>query len=110
MIDAAEQCRTLADGVSLEALSADRQRRDALLGNFTVLGAAAAQVSDQTKARFTDVSWAQPLRLRNRVVHGYWSIDLEILHTTARDLLPDFVARLRNVIASLAADQKDPVD
>ena len=108
MIDAAEQCRILTDGASLEELSTDRPRRDALLWNFTVLGEAAAQVSDETKARFTDVEWAQPSRLRNRVVHGYWSIDLEILHTTARDLLPDFVAQLRCVIASLTSEEADP--
>ena len=110
MIDASEQCRTLVSGASLEELSGDRQRRDALLWNFTVLGEAAAQVSDETKARFTDVSWAQPSRLRNRVVHGYWSIDLEILHTTAGDLLPDFVAQLRKVVAALTADEKNDVD
>ncbi len=46
----------------------------------------------------------QPARLRNRIVHGYWSIDLEILHTTAIDLLPGFVARLRDVLAQLEAD------
>ena len=31
MVDAAEQARRLVDGVTLEALGTDRQRRDALL-------------------------------------------------------------------------------
>jgi uncharacterized protein with HEPN domain len=35
-----------------------------------------------------DVPSAQPARLRNRIVHGYWSIDVGILHTTATALLP----------------------
>lgn len=88
MIEAAEQARSLVAGTALAALSADRQRREALLWNFTVLGEAAAQLADDVKARFPDVEWARPARLRNRVVHGYWSIDLETLHTTAADLLP----------------------
>ncbi len=54
-----------------------------------MLGEAAAQVAGEVKARFPDVGWDQPARLRNRIVHGYWSIDLEILHTTASDLLRD---------------------
>jgi uncharacterized protein with HEPN domain len=42
----------------------------------------------------------------NRIVHGYWSIDLEILHTTATDLLPTFVEELRSVLAVLEADEQ----
>jgi len=38
MIDAAQQAQHLVDGVTVEELEADRQRRDALLWNFTVLG------------------------------------------------------------------------
>lgn len=50
-----------------------------------MLGEAAAQVSDALKQRFAIVAWQQPSRLRNRIVRGYWSIDLEILHTTVVD-------------------------
>ena len=48
MIDAAEQARSLVAGVGLDELEADRQRRDALLWNFTVLGEAAARLDQDT--------------------------------------------------------------
>lgn len=105
MIDAAEQARRLVDGVTLEELGTDRQRRDALLWNFTVMGEAAAQLDDSVKDRFPGIPWAQPARLRNRVIHGYWSIDLEILHTTAEDLLPAFIEHLRVALVELEADE-----
>src|SRR5262252_3334104 len=101
MIDAAEQAQQLASGVNVSQLEADRQRRDALLWNFTVLGEAAAQLSDEVKARFPDIAWQQPARLRNRIVHGYWSIDLEVLHTTATEQLPAFASGLRSVLSTL---------
>jgi len=85
MIDAADRIQELVAGVTVDELASDRQRRDALLWNFTVLGEAAAQVSEDLKQRFPAVPWQQPSRLRNRIVHGYWSIDMEILHTTARE-------------------------
>ena len=104
MIEAAEQACSLVADIDVATLSADRQRRDALLWNFTVLGEAASQLDDAIKARFPEVEWARPSQLRNRVIHGYWSIDLEILHTTATDLLPAFVAQLRKVLAQLDAE------
>jgi Ribonuclease HepT-like len=51
-----------------------------LLWNFTVLGEAAGQVSEEVKERFPDIAWQQPQRLRNRIMHGYWSIDLAVPH------------------------------
>lgn len=105
MIAAAEQAQSLIADVDLVALGDDRQRRDALLWNFTVLGEAAAQVDVEVKGRFPQVEWQQPTRLRNRIVHGYWSIDLEIFHTTANDLLPAFATQLRAVMAELEGDE-----
>jgi uncharacterized protein with HEPN domain len=98
MIDAAEQAIQLAASGTVDDLEADRQRRDALLWNFTVLGEAAGQLSDELKKRYPDLAWQQPIRLRNRVVHGYWSIDLDVLHTTATGQLPSFVTELRGVL------------
>ena len=94
MIDAAEQAQQLAADITVRELEADRKRRDALLWNFTVLGEASAQLSAGVKERFPDIPWQQPARLRNRIVHGYWSIDLAVLHTTAASQLPAFYRRL----------------
>ena len=105
MVEAAEQARSLVAGFDLEVLEDDRLRRDALLWNFTVLGEAAAQLDASVKLRFPDIPWSQPARLRNRIVHGYWSIDLEVLWTTATDLLPAFVAELRAVRSALESEE-----
>ena len=85
-------------------MTQDRQRRDALLWNFTVLGEAASRVTGDVKQRFPHVPWDQPVRLRNRIVPGYWSIDLEILHTTATDHLPDLAEQLRTVLGILESE------
>lgn len=99
MIDAAEQAMTLVAGREVSDLQGDRQLRDALLWNSTVLGEAATQLSPGFKAAHPEVNWSRPSQLRNRIIHGYWSIDVEILHETATDQLPDYVAALRQIAA-----------
>ena len=109
MIQAAVQAVALVEGVAVEDLASDRIRRDALLWNFTVLGEAAAQLSAELKQEFAEVAWRQPARLRNRIVHGYWSIDLDVVHATAQEQLPGFTADLRRVLATVAAkDDESP--
>ena len=107
MIQAADRARQLTDGIALEQLQADQLRIESLLWNFTVLGEAASQVSSEVKDRFADIPWQQPARLRNRIVHGYWSIDLEILHTTATEQLPAFASELRNAFDILTAEAEE---
>jgi uncharacterized protein YutE (UPF0331/DUF86 family) len=46
----------------------------------------------------------QPVRLRNRIVHRYWSIDLGVLYTTASEQLPDFTGELREVLRALQSE------
>jgi len=72
MIEVPDQAVALVEGVAIQDLAADGIRRDALLWNFTILGEASAQLSDDVKEQFADVAWRQPARLRNRIVHGYW--------------------------------------
>jgi uncharacterized protein with HEPN domain len=106
MIDAAEQAHLLAADQTAESLASDRQRRDALLWNFTVLGEAAAQLPDDLKADYPEIPWQQPPRLRNRIVHGYWSIDLDILITTAAERLPAMADQLRSLRRALDQPQE----
>lgn len=47
MIDAAQEAQQLTAGITVSQLETDRQRRDALLWNFTVLGEAAGQRDDR---------------------------------------------------------------
>jgi uncharacterized protein with HEPN domain len=105
MIDAAEQAQQLVAGHTADEIAADRMRRDSLLWNYTVLGEAAALVSDETKSRFPDIPWRNPVRLRNRVIHGYWSVDVRVLHTTATEQLGEFVRLLRAAVAALEEDR-----
>jgi uncharacterized protein with HEPN domain len=104
MIDAITQIQQLVADVTVEDLDSRRERRDALLWNYTVLGEAAGQISDEVKAQFPTLPWRQPPRLRNRIVHGYWSIDLEILLTTAHRELPTLANHLRDVATAISGD------
>jgi uncharacterized protein with HEPN domain len=47
--------------------------------------------------------------LRNRIVHGYWSNDVGVVHATAQEQLPGFAADLRRALALVVAEEgNDP--
>lgn len=100
-IEAADRAVEIVGSMSVEELVADRLRLDALLWNLTILGEAVTHLSDSTTSSRSDVPWRKPIELRNRVVHGYWSIDISVLHTTTTVDLPRFTAQLHTVLAEL---------
>ena len=63
-------------------------RRDALSWNFTVLGDAVGQLPNEAKDPHPGLKWTATIRMRNRIVHSHWSIDLDVLLATAADDLP----------------------
>jgi uncharacterized protein with HEPN domain len=93
MIDAAERIVSIVADASVEDLERDRTLRESLLWNIAVLGEAAGELSQEVKVAHPEVEWSNPVRLRNRIVHGYWSIDLDILYSTGRDDIPRFCER-----------------
>lgn len=107
MIDAARRVREVIGGLDVAALRADDLRREAILWNLTVLGEAAGRMPAEVKDAHADVAWAQSVRLRNRIVHGYWSVDLDIIHTVAADDLPVLIDQLSAVIADADEESGD---
>ena len=101
IVVAIERIIEITTNSSSPEIEVTRDRRDSLLWNFTVLGEAANQVSSELKAQHPEVPWADASRTRNRIVHGYWSVDLDVLVTTARNDLPAFLIDVRAVEVSM---------
>ena len=94
---AAERIVELTRGLTAEEIQADDLRREAVLWNFTVLGEATSQLSDELRGSHPEVEWRRPVGLRNRIVHGDWSADMEVLVATAANDLPEFARRVREI-------------
>lgn len=74
---------------------------DSLLWNYTVLGEAANKLPASLIEQYPDVEWRQAVALRNRVVHGYWSVDLDILVEVAIHNLPKMLDDIEKIIKSI---------
>jgi len=101
IVAAGDRALAIAKRYTVEQLTTNPDARDALLWNMTVLGEAASQISQDLRSRHPDLPWNAPVALRNRIVHGYWSIDLDVVHAAAVFDVPGFVAAIRELQQSL---------
>lgn len=95
MLDHAVEAVEMAAGRSRGDLDVDRMLSLAMVRLLEIVGEAAARVSEKTRLAHPVIPWSAIVGLRNRLIHGYDDVDLDILWTIIEDDLPPLVAGLR---------------
>ena len=72
-----------------------------------VIGEAAAGLSDGFIAQHPEVPWRQIIATRNRVVHGYFEVDLDILWDVAIIDVPELATRILAIQSGRTADPEE---
>lgn len=58
-----------------------------MLYNLVVIGEAAAQLSEETRARAEEIPWTKVVGLRNLIAHEYFRVDLEVIQSILTEQL-----------------------
>lgn len=98
MIDAAEAVGDFMAGRSRVDLDSDRMLRFAVVRAIEILGEAAARVSEETRAATPEIPWGAIVGMRNRLIHGYFNIDVAIVWKTVTDEIPELTKKLRALL------------
>ncbi len=72
--------------------------QNAILKVLEIVGEAASRVSDDTRQAHPDISWQQIVGLRNRIVHAYFEIDLDVVWRIVQEDLPGLIAQLEPLV------------
>ena len=98
MRQAATDACSFVEGLSKEGFLADKRTQQAVIMSLIVIGEAATKVMDR-HAEFADehpeVPWRSMRGMRNRIAHGYFDINLDVVWDTVQTALPGLLERLR---------------
>ena len=98
MLEHAREAVTLAHGKGRADLDDDRLLELALVRLLEVVGEAASRVPDEDCAIYPEIPWPQIVGLRNRLIHGYDAVDLDILWQIIEHDLPPLIAALQIIL------------
>ena len=79
------------------AFRQDLKTQDAVIHNLQIVGEAAKKVSAETRAAHPEMPWRNMTGLRDRVVHDYFGVSLDIVWDVVENHLP----RLREQVKKL---------
>lgn len=98
MLDAAREAVEAAAGLKAADLENDRLRELALERLLEILGEAAAQTPPEERALYPEIPWNRIVGMRNEIIHGYASVDPEIVLRTIRENLPPLIRQLETAL------------
>ena len=100
MLEATSKAVAYTDGFERSVLDTDEMRALAVVRLLEILGEAARAVSDTTRARHPTIPWRQIAGTRDRLIHGYEAVDLDIVWAIVTADLPALVIELKQALAA----------
>jgi uncharacterized protein with HEPN domain len=95
---AARKILSFVENVSEGDFLTNELVQSAVLHQLTVIGEVAKRVSDAFRAAHPSVAWPSIAGLRNRIVHEYDDIDLDIVWQTVQDDIPALKSALELIV------------
>ena len=91
LYDIIECCDRVADyvnGVREEDYNVNPMLQDALVRNIEVVGEAVKNLSTEITEAHPGIAWSQIARMRDKIAHHYFRINLDVVWKTVTDDLP----------------------
>lgn len=107
ILKATERIQQYVAEITSDAFKADDMRVDSVLFNLMTIGEAVKNIPDDVRAGFPEVRWRDIARFRDRIVHHYFGIDLDIVWEIVDIHLPVLKQHVEQLIANLPPEADD---
>lgn len=89
--------------IDLQTFSTQMILQDAVIRRFEILGEAASQLPAEFRVNFPEIDWRAVTTMRNRLIHGYFIVNLQIVWETAHQDLPPLKQQLQTLLDTHSA-------
>jgi uncharacterized protein with HEPN domain len=94
--------RSFVQDMSAEAFMADKKTVNAVVRSLEVIGEATGKIPKDSRIRYADIPWDEIIGMRNRLLHEYFGVDLDIVWQTIQDDLAPLETAIRTMLNELS--------
>lgn len=98
----------VGDALTVDELEGDTKTLYSLVRALEVVGEATKRVPASVRALDAAIPWKEMAGMRDRLIHDYENVDVELLLITARRRIPEVEPRLRALLNHLEAESEHP--
>jgi len=86
------------EGKTFQDFVEDVKTQDAVIRNLEIIGEAVKHLSLSLRERHPDIPWREMARMRDRLIHHYFGVNLDIVWQIATGELPDVALQLEMLL------------
>jgi uncharacterized protein with HEPN domain len=101
ILDSIDDIENFVRGMGFEEFKRDRKTINAVVRSIEVIGEASKRIPRSLKARYRGVPWREMAGMRDKLIHEYFGVDVEILWKTAKDDIPPLKQVIQNMMKGL---------
>jgi uncharacterized protein with HEPN domain len=101
ILEAVEKIEKYVKGLSSDEFIEDGKTVDAVIRNFQIIGEATKRIPDEVKRKYADIPWKEMAGMRDKLVHEYFGIKLDVLWKTIKSRLPELKALIKEVLEKM---------
>ena len=101
ILQASNDAIEFVEGMEVPAFSADRRTHLAVVRALEIIGEATRHIPASARRRYLQVPWQDMVAMRNKLIHEYFGVDLEVLWRTVQEDLPPLADAIRQVLAQM---------
>ncbi len=101
ILDAAEKAMQFIRGMTYEQFVSDSKTAFAVIRALEVIGEATKRIPQAVRDQYPEVSWTEMAGMRDKLIHDYTSVSLEVVWKTASEDLPVLEPVIRRMLAEV---------
>jgi uncharacterized protein with HEPN domain len=101
ILDSINDIRNFIQGMDFEEFIKDKKTIYSVVRAIEIIGEATKNIPEQIKKKYPEVPWKKMAGMRDRLVHEYFGIDLEILWETAKEDVPQLKIPVSKVLEDM---------
>jgi uncharacterized protein with HEPN domain len=98
IIESAKKILQYTKGISFEEFSEDNKTVDAVIRNFEIIGEASSLIPDEIKDKYSEIDWHRIRGFRNRIVHDYFGVDLQIIWKIIHEQISGLITGISKIL------------
>jgi uncharacterized protein with HEPN domain len=88
ILNSIEEIENFSTGLSFNKFMRDKKTINAIIRSLEVIGEASKNIPKQIRNNHPDIPWAKMAGMRDKLIHEYFGIDLEIIWQTIKRDIP----------------------
>lgn len=101
ILESIERIEEFMKEVSKESFLNSVQLQDAVIRRLEIIGEATKNLPNEFRKKYSNIPWSELARMRDKLIHGYFGIDLDLTFDIVKKDLPDLKKKISKILKEL---------